>query len=84
MLCWADDGSPGVPVAHQCPTIRTLHASATGAAAGDLALQLAGLVDPSAETLQAVRDYAAGGPFTFDRARALMNLVLVCPEFLVN
>ena len=84
MLCWSDDGSPGVPVAQQCPTIRTLHASASGAAAGDLALELAGLVDPSVETLQAVRDYAAGGAWTFDRARAVMNLVLVSPEFLVN
>ena len=83
-LCWADSGAADVPAARQCPTIRQLFATGSPQTGGDLALALTGLPEVSPQTRQAVRDYAAAGKWTFQRATGLMNLVLTSPEFLVN
>jgi hypothetical protein len=66
------------------PTIRRLKAEATGATGGALALKLAGLYDVSPQTTQAVRDYAAAGPWDHWRAAGTLALALQSPEFYVN
>lgn len=84
MFCFSDDGSAGVAVADQCPTIRQLYSDGSSQTGGDLALQLAGLRGVSQQTTQALRDFAAAGPWDFARAAGTMNLVLDSPEFLTN
>jgi uncharacterized protein (DUF1800 family) len=83
-LAWSDSGEASVPLAHRSPTIRALHAGGTPATGGDLALALAGLVDVSPATRQALQEFAAAGPWDFARACGLMNLALLAPEYLVN
>ena len=83
-MCFEDDGSAAIANQDRCPTIRSLRQQGNAQTGGDLALQMAGLYDVSAETREAMRDYAAAGPWNHWRACGLMQLALSCPEFLLN
>jgi uncharacterized protein (DUF1800 family) len=83
-MAFSDDGSDGVAENLRLSTVRRLFAEGSSATGGDLALQLAGLHDVSLQTLGAVRDYAATGPWTHAKAASTLCLVLQSPEFYVN
>jgi len=83
-MCFEDDGTSATAKPDRCQTIRNLHHQGTNQTGGDLALTMVGLYDVSNETREALRDYAAAGPWEHWRACGLMQLALSCPEYLLN
>jgi hypothetical protein len=93
---WHDKGpdkdgtSEETPPDKRNPTVRKLYAEATRATAADMALQLAGLHDVSAQTRGAIdayaktTDYGANEPWSYARACGVMQMVFDSPEFLVS
>ncbi len=83
-MCFSDDGSSSVPQDQRCHAVRHLLNQGSSQTGGDLALEIACLYDVSAETREAMRDYAAAGPWEIYRACGLMQLAISCPEFLLS
>ena len=66
------------------PMVTTVHTRATAATAAAFVMSQAGLTPVSTRTHNALNDYATAGSWTPARAAALLNLVLLSPEFLAN
>jgi uncharacterized protein (DUF1800 family) len=66
------------------PMVTKVHTRATAATAAAFVLKQAGLTPVSSRTQNALHDYATAGSWTPARAAALLNLVLLSPEFLAN
>ena len=67
-----------------CPTAALVASSASAATAADFVLHLAGLDDASPKTRSMLNYYATAGTWTAWRAAALLNLLIISPEFLAN
>jgi uncharacterized protein (DUF1800 family) len=86
----AKDGTAeATPPDKQNPTVRKLFAEGTRTTAADMALNLAGLPDASAQTRGALDAYAnaadwTGEPWSYARACGVMQMVFNSPEFLVG
>lgn len=66
------------------PMVTKVHTRATAATAATFVMKQAGLTPVSPRTHAALNDYATAGAWTPARAAALLNLVLLTPEFLAN
>ena len=75
----------GATTGPTAPTAAVVASSATAATAADYVLHMAGLDDASPKTRSMLNDYAtASGPWGPWRAAALLNLLLLTPEYLAN
>ena len=75
----------GATTGPTAPTAAVVASSATAATAADYVLHMAGLDDASPKTRSMLNDYAtASGPWGPWRAAALLNLLLLTPDYLAN
>ena len=84
-----DGGKYEVPAMDQNANVRTFFASADRSTAADMALELAGLYNVSAQTRSAIDAFAKeqstpGEPWSWERACGVMQMVFISPEFLVG
>ena len=66
------------------PTVTRVYTGATASTAAAFVCKQAGLSPVTTRTLNTLTDYATAGSWTPARAAALLNLVLLSPEFLAN
>jgi uncharacterized protein (DUF1800 family) len=94
-MCASDRGSYwdgskwAVPSSQQNVHLRTFFENADQTTAADMALEMAGLVNVSPETRQAIDAFAkaestSGEGWTWERACGVMQMVFISPEFLVG
>ncbi|MEY2471656.1 MAG: hypothetical protein QOK28_985 [Actinomycetota bacterium] len=94
-LCTSDRGASfdgtryEVPATERNVNLRAFYETADRSTAADIAFEMAGLYDVSAETRSAVDAFAnaqstAGEPWSWERACGVMQMVFISPEFLVG